>query len=120
MKKLFSIWCLLLLIACATEANFQASLNKTMGWSERQLVDKLGIPHRTYQLENVKYFTYEYSASRYVPQNQSSYINGYGNYATANTYSYGGYTVRNFCNVTFMIERGVVVNWKYEGNGCKA
>lgn len=119
-KNIILFFSFILIAGCATEAKFQAILNTTMGLSEKQLVDKLGIPHRTYQLGATKYLTYEYSSSYYVPQNQSTYINGYGNYATANTYSYGGYTVNSRCNVTFTIERGVVVNWRYEGNGCKA
>ncbi len=120
MKKILMMgFVLFLFVGCATEARLQQALNSTVGLSERQLVDKMGIPHRVYQLGTVKYLSYEYSSSYYVPQSQSTSINGYGNMIWADTNTYGGYTVNHNCNITFVVERGVVSNWRYDGNACK-
>lgn len=120
MKKTCIILCFLLLAGCATEAGLQAILNTRMGLSEKQLIDQIGVPHKTHQLDNTKYYTYEYSSSYYVPRNSSTNIYGYGNYATAYTNSYGGYTVNSHCSITYTIENGTVTNWRYQGNGCRA
>lgn len=120
MKKIYLILCFFFLAGCATEANFRAAMNQSLGISERELINRLGVPHKTYQLEQTKYLTYSYSASYYVPQNYQTNVYGYGNYATAYTNSYGGYSINRTCSVTFTIERGIVVNWRSEGNDCRA
>lgn len=120
MKKIYAILNFLFLGGCATETGLQAILNTRMGLSEKQLIDEIGVPHKTYQLDNTKYYTYEYSSSYYVPTNSSTNVYGYGNYATSYTHSYGRYTVNSNCSITYTIENGTVTNWRYQGNDCRA
>ena len=119
MKKIYLILCFLFISGCASEAEFQRILNTRLGLTPKQLIQNIGIPAQTYQLDQTQYYVYKYSSSVYIPQQYMTHFNNYGSYGTAHTNSFGGYNMHYYCEVTYTIEDGVVKNWTYNGNNCR-
>ena len=112
----------LLLAGCATEAKYGEMLDTWMGASESQLVSSWGVPHSVYEADGVKYLTYRNSATGYVPGTAPSYqTNIVGN--TIYTNRIGGtpgYVISRWCDTTFTVRDGRIVNWSWKGNGCRS
>ena len=121
-KFLFNSFLTLLLVGCATTANYEKMLQTTLGMSENNLVARFGIPQGSYENDGVRYLTYSRSESGVIP----------GQPARANTVVIGGvpYTnmvggtpsigYTNSCSVTFTIVNKLVTAYRYKGNDCRA
>lgn len=117
MKKLIIMFSIFVLGGCATTANYEKILNSYMGQSKATLVTNWGVPSGTYQLDEktelLKYSTEQYVVNNYTPIDNSAFSRGFAS----------GYNSRNgkyWCDTTFTITNGVVSNWQYNGNMCKA
>jgi hypothetical protein len=123
MKRLLAIFIAIVGISgCATTANYEKTLQTSIGKTETELVAALGIPQGSYENEGVRYLTYSRSESGVIP----------GTPARANTVMIGGkpYTnmvggspaigYTNSCTTIFRIEKKVVVGYEYKGNACVA
>ena len=121
-KFLFNSFLTLLLVGCATTANYEKMLQTTLGMSENNLVARFGIPQGSYENDGIRYLTYSRSESGVIP----------GQPARANTVVIGGvpYTnmvggtpsigYTNSCSVTFTIVNKLVTAYRYKGNDCRA
>lgn len=111
---------LLFVSSCATEKNLRNILSQYNGLTKKQVVMKLGIPAKTYNVSGMEVLEYDFNKTSYVQPHTHVYGNTTRNNAYVNAYTYGGYYNTKYCNISFFIERGVVVHWRYEGNDCKA
>ena len=123
MKKIFFLpFGLIVLSACGhfmlPKTRFETKYNAMLGMSEAELVQTLGIPQKTYQVNNVKLLLYTDQKVYVTPQTQTTSFDGFSPYMQATTTTRGGYLVNRFCDVTFSLQNGYVVNWKYDGNAC--
>lgn len=50
----------LILLGCATEETFRENLGTTYGLSDKQLINKLGLPHNIYKRRGTEYLIYRY------------------------------------------------------------
>jgi lipoprotein len=116
MKKFILFFVLILLFSCstATTEKLERKLQSRMGMPESDLVDLLGPPDQVYKLDDKKYLTYITSNTSYVPQ--TVHNTTVGNQIQTNVY--GGYSRSWYCKVTYIVEKGVIVSWRYEGNSC--
>lgn len=119
MRKILLVL-LLFVSACATEENFRNILYQYNGLTKKQVVMRLGIPHKTYNVSGMEVLEYDFSKTSYIHPQTHVYGNTSGNNAYVNSYTYGGYYNTKYCNISFFFERGRVVHWRYEGNDCKA
>lgn len=85
-----------------------------LGEDESFLVRWWGAPDREYELDGVKYL--RYSSSRTVPYPMPLQISvpSYNRFVM-----YGGGAASMNCDNTFEIQRGIVVAWRFKGNGCR-
>ena len=95
------------LSACATTAKYEAVLQTWVGQPEDNLVSKWGPPASTYPLSGGK-------------GKMLTYQQGAGSIST--NLGYGIYSTENYsCKTTFTVDgSGVIQNWRWEGNSCKA
>lgn len=109
-----------LLIGCATEAKYQATLNSWVGSSEDSLVEQWGPPTSVYETKKKRYLTYFSSGQMYLPGTPPSYNTSFvGN--TAYTRQVGGSSptmVNLSCKTVFTLEKGYITLWNYNGNNC--
>lgn len=123
MKKFFLLsFGLIFLSACGhfmlPKTRFETNYNAMIGMSETQLVQTLGIPQRTYQTNDLKLLLYSEQKTYITPQTLTTSFDNTSYYGQATTKTAGGYVVNSFCNITFSLQNGYVVNWKYQGNAC--
>lgn len=123
MRRLLSAVLLSVIVAgCATEGKYGQMLDTWMGMPESQLLSKWGAPSSAYESGGVKYLTYSDSASGYMPGTAPSYQSTVvGN--TVYTNRVGGtpgFAFNRWCDTTFTVKSGVIVNWSWKGNACKA
>jgi hypothetical protein len=143
MKKLFfALLISMLLVACATTANYEKVLNTWVGQHVDSLVSSWGPPRSSYQLSDGSKVI-EYATSRNVQIGgytttvpQTTYNSGtvnaygsggyaYGNYSgTSTTYVQKTTPVQNIamqCITRFTLDaQGVIRKWSWQGNDCKA
>ncbi len=102
--------------ACANQlTERQAFLNQFVGHPDFQLVQKLGVPARTYQTGGVKYLTYTESRLEFVPPlppygGPRWWVGAYGEPPPQ--------VVNLECETTFAVAAGVVKSYTLHGNGC--
>lgn len=122
MKKLLITLFALITTACATTANYEKILSSWVGASEIDLIRAWGAPDNQYESSGTKFLTYQKSSNIYMPGTSPTYTTTVvGN--TAYTSSSGGspaYNIQMFCKTTFEVKNERIVNWRWEGNGCKA
>jgi hypothetical protein len=105
-----------LITGCATEGNLRKALDDTIGWTENQLVARLGPPDNVYRSDaaneaSAKFITYRRGNSGVVP----GYVNCIGYYC----YTMPPQQYVNACAVTFSLLDGKVTHYRYEGNACR-
>lgn len=109
------------LVGCATEAKYGQMLDTWLGSSESELISKWGVPSSVYEADGVKYLTYRYSATGYVPGTPATYqTNVIGN--TIYTNKIGGtpgMAYQSSCDTTFTVKGGKIVYWSWQGNACR-
>jgi hypothetical protein len=122
MKKLLPIFLGMLIVGCATTANYEKILSSWVGANEIDLIRSWGAPDNQYESSGTKFLTYQKSENIYMPGTAPTYTTTMiGN--TPHTTAVGGtrpYNIHTSCKTTFEINNGKVVNWRWEGNGCKA
>jgi hypothetical protein len=122
MKKLLIIFFGIFVVGCATTANYEKILSSWVGAKEIDLVRAWGAPDNQYESSGTKFLTYQKTDNIYMPGTAPTYTTTMiGN--TAHTTAVGGtkpYNIQTSCKTTFEINNGTVVNWRWEGNGCKA
>jgi len=102
MKKLLLL-SMIILTGCATEAKYQAYLDSLIGISKDNIVEGLGKPDEEYTANGREFLTYK------TNHGNSVYVNKYGS----------GYSTPRYCNTTYILEKGKMVSWKYNGNTCR-
>ena len=121
-KLFFLILFALNLFGCATTAKYGAVLDTWIGQNEGDLIDKWGPPGSVYEARGIKYLTYKWSSSGYVPGMPPSYqttIVG-GTVHTNAISGSPGYAYTNTCDTTFTIKNERIVTWRWKGNACTA
>ena len=117
MKKLLAIVVLcLLLVGCATSANYTKILNSWVGSTENQLVSSWGPPLGSYVKDDgSKVLTYQQTGSYQLPgQSVTDPMSGYPT-------STAGPTVITKCTTRFNISpSGKITGGSWEGNSCTA
>lgn len=126
MKKFFkNIICTLLFIqflsigsVFAKNNDFmEKALNSWVGYNINDVIDHWGFPTEEKTIANRHIYIWGKSWSQYVPQTTNSTINRTGCYSTVNSYSYGGYTVNLYRNITFEVNnKNNIISWHWEGN----
>ena len=97
----------LLLLGCATRAGFEQRMNAFVGQPEVALVQALGVPARSFELENRRFIQYE--RHRVMAESYP----GWG--------WRGGVDVQALdCSATFEIVDGKVASFSSRGNDCIA
>lgn len=105
-----------LLAACqSTQQKEQEFLKQVSSWkgkSEKDLINQLGTPNRTYELSGTKYITY--ASLNY--QTTSLYCTN--SFTGGRVSCNGGEVLTLTCEVTFNIEKGIITGGSYKGNNC--
>ena len=113
---------LVILLGCATTANYEKMLNSWVGAPELDLVRRWGPPIQSYETSGRKFLVYSNSRNIFLPGTAPTYTTTViGN--TAYTNRVGGTPAQNIglsCQTTFEIFQERVVSWRYEGNDCTA
>ncbi|UFN50912.1 hypothetical protein LPC08_10005 [Roseomonas sp. OT10] len=110
-----------LLAACAQGPTLDQRLSTFVGRSELDLVNALGVPARTHQVDGVRFLAFESQRTMALP--------GGGAWAGPGPWGpYGGgwgwgwnstsYAVVN-CDVTFALRADRVESFSYRGEGCR-
>ena len=134
MRKIsFALIVTFLLLACATPAKYDASLNALVGESKSALIKQMGRPSAVKVLSNGdEVLAYVKANDVYVPSEFYLYNQGalsnegdiYSPFLSNYDYSpYGGsfgYQVEYICQTAFLIQNGRVTGWKWRGNDCTA
>lgn len=110
------------LSACATTEKFEAILNSYTGRPEAELISGWGPPQSSYQLgDGSKVLQYVNSGTAYIPGNQTITTTTYGHQSFSTVSGMGPMMIAKQCTVRWTVgANGVVSNWSYEGNACKA
>lgn len=107
---------------CVTSQNHRQSYKETLdSWlnsTEDELIAKWGLPNQVYNSGTKKYLVYQRSRVYYGPfEKGPRYESTYNPYLrTTTTRKVEGQTFH--CKTTFTIERGVINDWRYQGNDC--
>ena len=96
MKKIMPWFLLFLLSACCSSERYKSILDGRIGMSEEELIQEIGNPSSVYDTKNKRSLEYNYS-------NMS--CNQYG-------------CSNNWCTTQYILNKGKVEYWKYNGNDC--
>ena len=110
------------LVGCATTQNYEKILASWVGRPVNALIDSWGPPDSEYVNGSTRYLTWVKGGNVFVPGTSPTYTTTIvGN--TAYTNATGGspaYNIQLSCKTTFTVRDGYVLNWRWEGNHCKA
>lgn len=122
---------LVFLFACATPEKYDNKLASMVGENASTLVKDWGRPSARKILDNGnEVYTYTKANNVYVPSEFYMYNQAfepsedvvYGPFL--NDYNYGpygqtfGYQVEEYCQTSFLVEKGMISGWKWHGNDC--
>jgi hypothetical protein len=115
MQRVFLLLLTGLFAGCVNQlAARQAELGQLIGQPESVLIQRMGVPNRTYETDGVKYLAYDEQRVDIVP--------GYPTYNPFFTGWYGGgfppEVVELRCETTFEIAAGTVKAFTLRGNAC--
>lgn len=102
-----------------TEEGYIVFLDNIKGISEEDAINKFGVPTSHYELKNKKYLVYDRTVSFMLPGSSPRYFTSPQGYSTP----IGGSSpmmINMSCKTTLILEKGIVVDWQYQGNACKA
>lgn len=107
----------LLLGGCANYlAQREAFLSQFVGKPDSYLVQKLGVPTRSFTADGIQYLAYTESRLDVIPA-----FPGYGwGYPYWGWYG-GGFppqVINRVCETTFAVKQGVVLSYSLRGNAC--
>lgn len=103
-----------------TKAELDAELKSTIGWSDLQLVQQLGPPEKTYDVDGHRFLSYQANYNVNRPGKAPDYttvVQGNTAYTTSTGGRTGG-TVNYTCTITFESVNSKIINANYSGNGC--
>jgi hypothetical protein len=110
------------LAACATRADFEATLDTWVGATEKDLVTAWGPPERVYEIEGQRYLTWEKESTRaaYPPSSTFSVFSGGGGvgYGVGVGTGFPAVTTTSGCEITYLFEDGRARSWRWEGEDC--
>lgn len=123
MKKTILLTSLMLvLIGCATTANYEKKLNTWVGATELELVRTWGVPEQVYETGGQKFLVYTSSRRIWIQGTPPSYTaTTIGNTTYKNRT--GGSPDQEMelnCRTTFELENDKVISWNWKGNDCLA
>ena len=110
------------LAGCASEADYMRSLSVYQGLTERELIERKGVPTNSYEVDGYKYLSYITTRSYDTTPTASVYggTGGWGGgpvFGTGASTALGNSSYRvSQCENTFVIFRGVVQKVGYKGN----
>ena len=118
MKKLVLILFIFIVASCTSKQEHESKLDSWIGVKESVLIDKMGTPTSHYKTDDgKKYLTWKNSSQSLVGGYAPTVRTGlYGK-----TYTSGGMPpilVTKNCDITMILEKGIVTSWKYKGNNC--
>ena len=99
MKNLFICSLLLLLVGCATAANYKVMMDSWLGAPEDEFFQRWGVPTQIHESDNKKFVTFR--------TNVITVHNGFG-------------WVTYDCITTLTITDKVVTSYDFRGNNCTA
>jgi hypothetical protein len=118
--KLAVIAGMVVLGGCATEPTYDEQLQDWVGAEESLLIKTWGPPDATYELDGVRYVSYNRSDIFHLP----------GTPDTVTETKYGNYTYKQVwkgqpsitqalnCKTTFKVVSKRIASWEYKGNHC--
>ena len=93
-----------------------------MRLNENELLSSWGPPDSTYESGGTKYLTYVDDSTVALPGTAPSYWSTVvGNTMYSNPV--GGtppLVINKHCKTTFTVQNGTIVDWRWEGNACRA
>ena len=90
--------------SCTSKLDHEKVLQSWMGAKESVLIDQWGTPTSHYKTDDgKKYLTWKNSSQAMIGGN--------------NAYS-SPILVTSNCDITMILEDGIVTSWKYKGNSC--
>lgn len=100
----------------------QAELAPLIGHSEADLVQRMGVPSRTYETGGTKYLAYNESRLDYEPGFGPYYGGGFSGHGFYGGGFYGGgfppEVIQRTCETTFEVAGGSVKSFALRGNSC--
>lgn len=117
MKKLLSVFLVLIITACTT---YQETLDTWVGATEKELIRGFGAPKNVYEIDGSRFLQFDRMGQYVVPPTPVSYETVVVN-DRAYTRAYGGspgYVRDLYCSTTFEVVDDKVVSWSYRGTGC--
>jgi hypothetical protein len=120
MKKMaFAVVTAVMLIGCATTAKYEDKLDMWLGKNESGLMTRWGAPQQSYESGGRKFLTYIRSDDVYISGTAPGYTTTvFGNAAYNTVGGSPGYHVNRFCQTTFEVDHGKIVDWTWKGNAC--
>jgi hypothetical protein len=107
---------LLLLAGCATGPSLETRLAATIGQSELQVVETLGVPNRTYDTGGFRFLQYE-ERRQCCTSSTPYWGRPYGRFAP---YSLGGpVLLTRSCDITLTLREGRVQSFTTRGDDCR-
>ena len=106
MKKIVASFFLFLLLGCATTEKYDAMVKTWLGMPEERLLMKWGPPTSTSTI-NESRKVYHYKSESHMANTSSNPFMGVT--TTVNTL---------YCDTNFIIERGIIVDYSWNGNNC--
>ena len=125
MKKLLTLFAVIILSGCATTANYEKILNTWVGSPVDNLVMSWGPPQNSYDFSNGGKVI-EYTALRSVMMGGYSYTSPQRIYYSGTSTRYvrrqtPRYNIALSCQTRFTINSaGIITKWSWQGNDCKA
>jgi len=141
-KKWFFIPLIIVLMGCATTANYEKILTSWVGTHADNLVSSWGPPQGSYTLSDgsavIEYvqsrnvqgggYTYTVPKTTYHYGSASAYGSGGSAYGTYSGYSTTyvnkttpTYNIHKTCKTTFNVNsQGIITSWRWRGNACRA
>ncbi|MCI0752274.1 hypothetical protein [Teichococcus vastitatis] len=114
MRRLILALPVVLLAACAVGPTLDQQLSTFVGQSEGDVVARMGVPVRTYEIEGRRFLQFEQYSTVMVPGDPLYYGGWYRrHWATPSTYA----QVR--CDITFTLRAGRVESYAARGDGCR-
>ena len=117
MRRFIPLLLAIPLVGCGNGlAARQAYLNQFIGHPDSELVQRLGVPMRTYETKGVRYLAYNESRVQLIPS-----LPPYGSGPWWNRADGGGaptQVVNLVCETTFAVADGNVKSYTLRGNAC--
>ncbi|KAA2213440.1 hypothetical protein [Teichococcus oryzae] len=114
MRRLMLALPVVLVAACATGPTLDQQLATFIGQSEGDVVARLGVPVRTYEVEGRRFLQFEQHRTILLPGDPW----GYGGWYRRPWMTPSTYAVER-CDLTFTLRAGRVESYAARGEGCR-